>query len=142
MHIVFKPGVLIRSSFEVVSDHTRIHAYTHTYIHRYRVSSLHKLDDRYILAFANQVPVVRKCPLHTRACTHTHTHRHTHIYIYTGSGHCNGLPVRRRRCDSCIVIYNNGDNRSCWSYFPSLTCHFYMWMSQFCHARATCIYSA
>jgi hypothetical protein len=32
MNIVFKPGVLIRSSFEVVSDVTYIHTYIHTYI--------------------------------------------------------------------------------------------------------------
>jgi hypothetical protein len=87
MHIVFKPGVLIRSSFEVVSDHMYTYTRIHAYIHRYRVSSLHKLEDRYIyiLAFANKVPVFYKmsvsikCPIaHARTRAHAHTRAGTH----------------------------------------------------------------
>jgi hypothetical protein len=70
------------------------------------------------LAFANQVPVIRICLLHTHACTHTHTrapaHRHTrertatHTHIHTVSEalYCSSRPhLGQLTCVACSPAY-------------------------------------
>jgi hypothetical protein len=75
--------VLIRSSFEGVRSRVRTHTYTYVRTHTESAPYIIKK----ILAFANQVPVVRKCPLHTGACTYMHAHAparaHTHTHTHT-----------------------------------------------------------
>jgi hypothetical protein len=128
-------------------ERTHTHTHTHTHAHMHTHTSI------------NEVPVC-SCPFilkHVHARTHSRTHScmharlpaHTHARMHTRTHALTHKASCAVYCTSCPVylsiVHVFGDTasllvylyRSCWSYFTSLTCNFFLWTSQFCHARAT-----
>jgi hypothetical protein len=105
MHIMFKPVVLIRSSFGVVRAHIEIYIYIYVFIYIYIYTSicqwsarvsvyarLHTNARTHTHTYINQVSARLFMPVYFKArdrmhalthacppaCTHTRTHAHTH----------------------------------------------------------------